>query len=72
MTPEMIPTPESTTVLEIGYDEDLSEVWVAFDSGSTYVYSDVSRAVWDEFQAAPSKGQFVAYVLRGAYQYRRL
>lgn len=72
MTPEMIPTPESGTVLEIGYDHALEEVWVTFRTSGTYVYSQVAEVVWLEFLAAGSKGQFVNNVLKGAYPYRRL
>lgn len=72
MTPTMIPTPESSTVLEIGYDESLEEAWVTFQTSGTYIYSQVAAVVWAEFVAADSKGTFVNNVLKGAYPYRRL
>ena len=70
MAPEMQPTPESSNVREIGYDEAFEELWVVFDR-ATYVYSNVSPAVWAEFQYAPSKGRYVNEVLKPGYPCRR-
>lgn len=71
MTPDMQPTPESSSVAEIGYDEQAEEVWVTFVQSGTYVYSQVPQVVWDEFCAAASKGAFVNSVLKPGYPYRR-
>ncbi len=71
MIPEMLPTPESTSVVEIGYDDQAEEVWVTFDKSGTYIYSQVPQVVWDEFRSASSKGNFVNTVLKPAYAYRR-
>jgi len=70
--PEMIPTPESSTVVEIGYDPALEELYVTFEGSGPYAYSNVPAFVWDEMKMASSKGQFVHARLRGAYLYRRL
>jgi hypothetical protein len=69
--PEMKPTPESSNVLEIGYDEMNEEVWVCFDKSGLYIYSNVPAVVWHDFEAAPSKGSFVNQVLKPGYPYRR-
>jgi hypothetical protein len=71
MQPEMHPTPESSSVVEIGYDEGNEEVWVRFSKGGLYLYSSVPPVVWAEFLGAPSKGTYVNQVLRPGYPYRR-
>lgn len=71
MRPYMIPTPESSSLSEIGYDPATEEVCVTFrESGSTYIYSHVTAVVWTEFVTAASKGSFLNDVLKGACPYR--
>ncbi len=62
--PEMIPTPESSNVEAIGYDERNEEVWVTFRTSGTYSYPGVPEHVWEQFQQADSKGRFVNMVLK--------
>lgn len=69
--PEMIATPESSNVLEIGYDAALEELWVVFSKSGTYIYEAVPEFVWEEFKAAGSKGHFVHQVLRPGYGFHR-
>lgn len=70
MTPEMIPTPGSTSVEEIGYDAEAEEVFVRYRSGGLYAYLGVPATVWEELRAARSTGSFVNQVLKG-YAYRQ-
>ena len=70
MSPEMIPTPESSNVSEIGYDGQAQEIWVTFHATRTYVYMNVPAVVWDEFRMSASKGGYVNRVLKPAYPAR--
>ncbi len=70
MTPEMIPTPDSSSVEEIGYDAEAEEVLIRYRSGGLYAYFGVPAVVWEELQAAPSTGTFVNQVIKG-YPYRQ-
>jgi hypothetical protein len=71
MEPEMHPTPGSSSIAEIGYDDVNEEVWVRFSKSGLYIYSSVPPVVWEEFLSAPSKGSYVNQVLRPGYPYRR-
>jgi hypothetical protein len=70
VTPEMIPTPESSSVEEMGYDAEAEEVYVRYRQGGLYAYIGVPGVVWEELLRAPSKGTFVNQVLKG-YPYRQ-
>lgn len=48
----------SSFVEELAFDAESGELLVALDSGSQYLYTDVSRQTWDDFKNAHSKGQF--------------
>ena len=72
---EMIPV-ISSNVGAIGYDEDLSELYIQFrphDGGTApvYEYYNVPENVWKRLQTAGSKGKFVWKHIRDVYAYRR-
>lgn len=50
---------DSSTVDQIGYDEEQGEAHVVFKTGRRYIYSDVAREIWENFRSATSKGQFI-------------
>ena len=51
---------DSTSVDQIGFDEDANEIHVIFKSGNRhYIYSEVSLEIWERFRDSPSKGIFV-------------
>ena len=66
MPVEMQPV-QSSSVARIGYDESAEEVYVEFYTSGTYVYAGVPRAVFEDFERAPSKGKFVNEVLKPRY-----
>jgi hypothetical protein len=72
MGPEMYPTPESSNIAEIGYDDDAAEAWVRFHSSHVYAYFPVPPVVWEEFRSAGSKGRFLNEVLKPSYACRRV
>jgi hypothetical protein len=69
--PDMVATPRSSSVIEIGYDDLLEEVYVRFRSGDLYAYQGVPEDVWEELCAAESTGTFVNKVIK-RYPYRHL
>lgn len=71
MGPDMQPV-VSSNVAEIGYDEATQEVYVDFISSGLYVYSGVPLPVFQDFEAAPSKGSFVNQILKPTYPYRKV
>ena len=63
---------DSTSIDQIGYDEDQHEAHVVFKNGHHYVYSEVSQDVWDRFKDAPSKGKFINEEFKAkGYPYRQ-
>lgn len=66
-----IDTPESSNISRFGYNTDTSVLTVEFKSGGTYEYFDVPAAVFEQMQAASSKGQFLAQNIKGRYRYAR-
>ncbi|MCP1842142.1 putative DCC family thiol-disulfide oxidoreductase YuxK [Bradyrhizobium sp. USDA 4524] len=64
---------DSTSVDQIGYDEDQREAHVIFKNGRHYVYSDVSEEIWDRLKDAQSKGTFINQEFKAkAYPYRQV
>lgn len=55
---------QSTNVRRVGYLPDFRYLFVEFKGGATYLYEQVDAGVWEGLKAAPSKGQYVFYVLR--------
>jgi len=64
-------TPESSNLSRIGYDSDNQILMVQFKNGSLYNYYDVPGHVYQDMCIAPSKGQYLAQVIKGAYRYAR-
>jgi len=61
----------SSNVASIGYENGILEV--EFNDGSVYHYFGATEGLFYEFLNAPSKGQFVHYVLKKHnYPYRRV
>jgi hypothetical protein len=67
-----IDTPESSNISRFGYDASTSVLAVEFKSGGVYEYFDVPAAVFEQMQAASSKGQFLAHNIKGRYRYARI
>ncbi|MCX6843487.1 MAG: KTSC domain-containing protein [candidate division WOR-3 bacterium] len=44
---------------------------VEFKSGNVYQYYDVPLNVFEQMKTAPSKGQFLALSIKGAFRYAR-
>jgi KTSC domain len=61
---------DSSSIDQIGYDEDRRELWIRFKSGETYAYSDVPAATHEEIMRAASKGSYFNREVKPNYAYR--
>jgi len=55
---------QSSNVHSVWYQPDFKYLWIKFNSGSVYLYMDVDPGVYQGLLAAPSKGEYVYYVVR--------
>ena len=67
-----IDTPNSSNIARYRYDEKAHVLTVEFKNGGTYNYYDVPQMVYEQMNAASSKGQFLAQNIKGAYRYARV
>ncbi len=68
---EWTETPESSNLLRFGYEATTQVLTVEFKNGGVYNYFDVPENVHEEMKAAPSKGQFLAKVIKTSFRYAR-
>ena len=61
---EWISTPDSEAIDGFGYRASVRELEVKFKHGETYAYLRVPRRVFDALRAAPSRGRFVAEIVK--------
>ncbi|MGH6870026.1 MAG: KTSC domain-containing protein [Rhizomicrobium sp.] len=61
---------DSSTVDQIGYDDEASEIHVIFKRGRHYIYSGASQDIFDDFHNSPSKGKFLNEILKPRYSCR--
>ena len=69
----MVRTPiRSTSIAEVGYDPGTHTLEVQFRHGGIYQYFGVPASVYAELMQAASRGNYVAYQIRGRYRYVRV
>lgn len=68
---DWINTPESSTILRFGYEEQDRVLKVEFKNGTVYDYYDVPEHVFSGMKNSASKGQFLAQQVKGTYRYAR-
>jgi hypothetical protein len=61
----------SSAIQRLHHDAAHDRLSVWFESGERYDYFEVSRAVYDAFVAADSKGRFFAERVRDRYRFAR-
>lgn len=64
-------TVTSSTINAVGYEESNNILKVNFKNGSTYVYQNVPKTVYQEFLTSESKGKFFNRNIRGQYEYQK-
>jgi hypothetical protein len=62
----------SSNVASVGYDEQSETLEVEFLNGTVYQYFNVGMDLYEQFRAAPSKGQFLNAYIRKSYPYSRV
>ena len=62
----------SSVIDFIAFEESRSELTVTFRTGKTYVYSLVPKRIYDNFQAARSKGNYFNDRVRDRYPARQI
>ena len=67
-----IETPDSSNIARFKYDDKSRVLTVEFKNGGTYNYFDVPQPVFDQMRNAPSKGEFLARNVKGAFRYSRV
>lgn len=62
----------SSNIVSVGYDPASETLEIEFSNGSVYQYYNISQNTYDQFMAAASKGQFLAYQIKNAFPYSRV
>jgi KTSC domain len=68
---EWIETPESSTIVRIGYDDEAQTMTVEFKTSGTYNYFAVPPQVFEGMRNASSKGQYLTQEVKGRYRYAK-
>ncbi len=62
---------DSSNIAAIGYGSINQVLQVDFHTGSRYRYFEVPLGVFEAFLAAPSKGRYLNYQIKGVYSHER-
>ena len=62
----------STNISSAGYDESSQTLEVEFSNGNVYQYYNIGSELYEQFAAAPSKGQFLNTYIKNAYPFSRV
>lgn len=68
---EWIETLQSSNIARFAYDAPTQVLTVEFKTGGTYNYFDIPEVIFEQMNAASSKGQFLAQQIKGNYRYAR-
>jgi hypothetical protein len=63
---------KSSSISEIGYDEDKKTLVVKFGNGGLYAYKDVPSGVYADLRDAESAGKHLMANIRGKYEHTKL
>jgi len=62
----------SSSIRAIGYDQNASELWVAYHTAADpYVYLEIPADAFAELEEAGSKGKYVNRMIKPFYRYER-
>ncbi len=70
--PGLLKTYDSDAVWQAGYDAEQEVMFVRFSDGDLYAYREVPAAVFEAFDAAPSKGRQFNETVYGIYPYDKV
>lgn len=63
---------QSSTISSAAYDEEKQELHVKFNTGLTYVYSDVPPEKYQGLMQSSSKGRFLHKHIKSAHEFSKL
>ncbi|MCE9686662.1 KTSC domain-containing protein [Shewanella sp. AS16] len=64
-------SPESSTIVRVGYDDESSILIVEFKTTGIYNYFDVPQHIFESMRGSPSRGSFLAQNVKNMYRYSR-
>jgi len=64
-------SPESSTIVRVGHDDESQLLIVEFKTTGVYHYYDVPQHVFEAMRSASSRGQFLAQEVKNRYRYAR-
>lgn len=62
----------SSNIVSAGYDSGSETLEIEFKDGAVYQYYNVNAHLYEQFQAAPSKGQFFNAYIKNAVPFSRV
>lgn len=62
---------DSTSIEEVGYDEDSQTLEIEFKNGSVYQYFDVPKKIHEDLMSAGSAGAYLAKSVKGHFRFSR-
>ena len=62
----------SSSIAEVGFDDEYATLEVMFNDGKVYQYFDVPRNVFDEMLLSDSIGRYFSTRVRGEYRFARV
>lgn len=62
----------SSNIMSAGYDPESETLEIEFHNGAVYQYYNVSAHLYEQFQSAPSKGQFFSMYIKNAVPFSRV
>ena len=66
------PTPQSSNVARVGFDDETQDIVVEFKNGGTYSYSGAGEAVAADMASDPSPGRYFARHVKNRYPAKKL
>lgn len=62
----------SSNLAAVAYEESSNTLYIRFNHGGTYSYSNVPPSVHQGLMSAPSHGKYFAQYIKNSYPYRKL
>lgn len=63
---------ESSNIASVGYKKTEQLLEIRFNTGSVYQYNNVPSEIYEQLQAADSKGSYFSSNIRSSYTYKRI
>ncbi len=62
----------SSNIISAGYDSASETMEIEFKDGAVYQYYNISEHLYEQFQSAPSKGQFFNIYIKSVVPFSRV